>query len=115
MEGRQVSGAAAVLGEAIGGLLGALWAVEAVGRFKDPVTPEIVCECTCGRARNAQGSRIGWPQRFADRENCGTPDSILCDAGGQPGRLEGCVKTAVPVARFAPQEVREDLVVKDEG
>jgi hypothetical protein len=113
MEGRQVSGAA-VLGEAIGGLLGALWTgTRVVYRIKDPATHTIVCQCICWEPPDEKGGRQGHVQTFAEREDCGKLSGISCEGTGYYGKLDGCEKKSVPT-RLAPEQVRDDLLVKSE-
>jgi len=84
MEDRQASGAA-VLGEAIGGLLGALWTGQAVYRYKDPTTHKIVCRCGCYGPPDKDGQRSGSPQILDEREDCKTLNGIA-SAGRSYGR-----------------------------
>ena len=82
---------------------------KAVYRFKDPATHTIVCECICWGEKNDSGMRVGQHQIFAERADCGTLNGISC----QGGKLGDCEKKSVEI-KAAPEQVREDLLVRDE-
>src|SRR3954454_13772349 len=109
---QQVSGAA-VLGAAIGGLLGSL-GTRVVYLIKDPADHKIVCQCSCMGPPNESGMRWGSEQNFDERENCGSLDGINCTrSDGTAGKLGYCEKKSVETKLF--ERVRgQRLYVKDE-
>lgn len=103
---------AAVLGEAIGGLLGALWTGQAVYRYKDPTTHKIVCRCGCYGPPDKDGQRSGSPQILDEREDCKTLNGIACHkSDGTTGTLDGCRKESV-ATRLVPEQLLDELLVK---
>lgn len=112
---QQVSGAA-VLGAAIGGLLGSL-GTRVVYLIKDPADHKIVCQCSCMGPPNESGMRWGSEQNFDERENCGTLDGISCTrSDGTAGKLGYCEKKSVETSLFGrAKSGGQRLYVKDEG
>lgn|SRR5512143_2240681 len=112
---QQVSGAA-VLGAAIGGLLGSL-GTRVVYLIKDPADHKIVCQCSCMGPPNESGMRWGSEQNFDERENCGTLDGINCTrSDGTAGKLGYCEKKSVETSLFGrAKSGGQRLYVKDEG
>jgi hypothetical protein len=111
---QQVSGVA-VLGGAIGGLLGVL-GTRVAYLIKDPADHKIVCQCSCMGPANESGMRWGSEQNFDERENCGTLNGVNCTrSDGTAGELGYCEKKSVETRLIGERVRGQRLFVKDEG